>query len=71
MKVKIVDKREIPTAEPARVGKLDVLITYQLEGFKTYLIRIPQEEFNEEELVKRIKVEMEERALWTGKELEI
>ena len=71
MKVKIVDKREIPSAEPARVGKRDVVITYQVDTFRTYIIMIPEEQFTEKELVERIKADMDLRAQWTGKELEI
>ena len=71
MKIKIVDKREIPSAEPARAGKMDVMITYQIDTFRTYIIIIPEEQFTEDELKKRIKADMEERQKWAGKEIEL
>jgi len=73
--IKILDKREIPSADPARVGKFDALITYQVDTFRTYLITVPQEELTpeaEDEVIKAaIRKDLAERERWAGKELEI
>jgi len=73
--IKILDKREIPSAEPDRVGKFDAMITYQVDTFRTYLITVPQEELTpeaEDEVVKAaIRADLAERERWAGKELEL
>jgi len=63
--------REIPSAEPARVGKMDLIVTYQVDAFRTYITTIPKEEFTEERLRETIKREMAEREKWIGKEVEL
>jgi hypothetical protein len=73
--VKILDKREIPSADPTRVGKMDAMITYQIDTFRTYLITIPNEELTpevEDEVIRAaIRKDMAERERWAGKEIEI
>ncbi len=74
-KVKIIDKREIPSADPQRVGKMDAMVTYQLDTFRTYLITVPNESLTpetEDEVIKAaIRTDMVERERWAGKELEL
>jgi len=43
-RIKIVDMFEIPSADPARLGKYDVIITYQDEAMRARTITIPREE---------------------------
>lgn len=73
--VKILDKREIPSADPERVGKFDAMITYQVDTFRTYLITVPQEELTPETednvITQAIKADLVERERWAGKELQI
>jgi len=73
--VKILDKREIPSADPSRVGKMDSMITYQIDTFRTYLITVPAEELTpeaEDQVIKAaIRADMAERERWAGKELQI
>jgi len=70
-KVKIIDTREFPSTEPARVGKMDVIVTYQLDAFRTYLVTIPKEQFTEPAIIAAIKKDMAEREKWAGKEFEV
>lgn len=69
--VKILDVRDFPSTDPARVGKFDTIVTYQLDAFRTYLLTIPKELFNEERLKAEIRKELTEKALWVGKELKL
>jgi len=73
--VKILDKREVPSADPGRVGRMDAMITYQLDTFRTYLITMPNELLGgadeEKVIVERIKADLAERERWTGRELQI
>ena len=73
--VKILDKREIPSAAPDRVGKMDSMITYQIDTFRTYLITVPAEELTlekEDQVIKAaIRADMAERERWASKELQI
>jgi hypothetical protein len=74
-KVSIIDKREIPSADPQRVGKMDALITYQQDSFRTYLITLPNELLggpNEDQVVAdAIRVDLAERQRWAEKEIEV
>lgn len=67
---KIIDKREIPATEPERIGKKDIIVTYQVSPLQTYFVIIKEEEFSDEELRRRIAEEMAEREAWVGKEIE-
>ena len=69
--VKILDIRKIPSSDPARVGKIDMIVTYQIDTFRTYMLTIPSEEFNEETLKKRIKAELGEMQQWINKEIKL
>lgn len=71
MKVKILDVRDYPSTDPARVGKFDTIATYQVDAFKTYIITMPKEEFSETKLREKIAADLKEREAWIGKEIEI
>ncbi|GAJ02246.1 unnamed protein product, partial [marine sediment metagenome] len=70
-KFKIFDIRKVPSAEPARVGKYDQLVMYELDPMRRYIVRIPEEEFTEDLMIQKIKEDMEERGKFTGREFEI
>lgn len=70
-KFKIFDIRKVPSAEPARVGKYDQLVMYELDPMRRYIVRIPEEEFTEDLMIQKIKEDMEERGRFTGREFEI
>ena len=73
--VTILDKREIPSPEPGRVGKLDAYITYQVDPFRTYFVTIPNETLGlpDEDAVitAAIKLDLSERERFAGKTLEV
>jgi len=46
-KFKVLDIRKIPSPDDARVGRLDHLVTYQLDAFRTYMVRIPKDRIEE------------------------
>jgi len=69
IKVKILDIRTVPSVDPERLGKLDTLVTYQVDNFRVYVLRIPKEEVTEEDLKKYIKEDLKKREKFVGKEL--
>jgi len=69
--VTILDVRDIPSTEPGRIGKIDVLVTYQIDPAHVYMIRIPKEEFTEERLTEEIKRDVAEKRRWIGKKIAI
>ena len=69
--VKIMDTRKIPSGRPARVGKFDVIVTYQIDPMHTFIVTVPEEEATEDNIKKAIKKDMDERGKWGGRELEI
>jgi len=70
-KVKILDVRVVPSVEPGRIGKIDVLITYQVDPTHIYMVRLPKEEFTDEKVREAIKKDLEEKRKWVGKELAV
>jgi len=68
-KVKVLDVRDVPSTEPGRIGKIDVLVTYQLDPTHIYMVRIPKEEFTDEKVREVIRRDVEEKRKWVGKEL--
>jgi len=70
-RIKVIDIREFPSTDPKRVGKFDVVVTYQLDAFRTYIVTIPKEEFTEAKLKEVIRKELEEKERWIGREIEL
>jgi len=70
-KFKVFDIRKVPSADPARIGKDDQLVMYELDPMRRYIVRIPVEEFSEERMLEAIKADMVERAQFSGKEYEL
>jgi len=69
--VKIVDVRDVPALDPERLGKIDVMVTYEVEPMRVYMVRIPKEEFDEERLRREIKRDIQARAKWIGRKLKL
>ena len=70
-KFKVFDVRRVPSADPERIGKMDMLVMYELDAMRRYIVRIPEEEFSEDRMKEEIKKDMAEREKFTGKEYEI
>jgi len=68
--VEIIDFRKVPSTDPERLGKLDVLILYRYAG-RIYTLRIPEERFNEEELSKILAEEIKKLKQWLGRKMKV
>ena len=76
--VKIIDVAKVPSAEPGRAGKYDVIVTYQDSAGRVRIVTIPYEELKgkspeEQEAViaKYIRASEEERLRFIGKEIKL
>ena len=54
--VKVVDMFEIPSGQPERLGKYDVIVTYQDEAMRTRTVTIPREELEGKSDTERLAV---------------
>lgn len=70
-KVKILDVRKIPSGAPDRVGRYDMICTYQIDPLRTYIVTLPAEEFDEAKLKTAIRKDMDKRAEFEGREIEV
>jgi len=70
-KVRIIDITRVPSADPKRLGKFDIVIVYMTEDGRTYMVSVPEEEFSEEKLPEIIKADIEKRRRLIGKEIVI
>jgi len=75
---KIIDLAKVPSAEPGRAGKYDLIVTYQDAAGRVRIVTLPYEEFEgktEEEqaeiLKKYVRAQEEERLRFVGKEITI
>jgi uncharacterized protein YfaT (DUF1175 family) len=67
-KFKVLDVRKIPSPEDSRIGRLDHLVTYQLDPFRTYMVRIPKDSIEEKDIVEAVRTDLEGIERFTGKE---
>ena len=65
--VRILDTRKIPSADPARVGKSDYVVTYQVDGLRTHYVILPQEAPSDAQIQSAIKAEEKARGALVGK----
>ena len=75
-RVRILDRTQIPSPEPGRIGKYDEIITYQDQAMRTYVLSIPAEELealSEDEqlrvITERVRAQIAERTRWAGREI--
>lgn len=48
---------DIPSAEPARIGKTDVAVTYQIDPTHIFQVRVPKEHSSPAEIDAAIKAD--------------
>jgi len=77
-KIRIIDQAIIPATEAGRIGKKDVIITYQDEALRTRIVTIPYEKLSgktdEEQwaiIQEAIKKAEAERRKFIGREFAI
>ena len=68
---KVIDTRRIPSAEPNRIGKLDWLVTYQLDPYRTYMVTISVDELTEDIIKDAVRKDIEAVGRWTGQEFSL
>ena len=76
--VRIIDQTIIPSPDPKRLGKKDLVITYQDEALRTRVVIIPYEELegksDEEQwkiIVEAIRKQEAERRKFIGREIKL
>ena len=76
--VKIIDQTIIPSADPKRLGKKDLIVTYQDSALRTRVVVIPYEELegksDEEQweiIQKYIRAAEAERRKFIGREIKL
>jgi len=70
-KFKVLDVRKIPSPDEHRIGQLDHLVTYKLDEFRTYMVRIPKDPITKDDIKDAVKADLEAIERFTGKEFEL
>ena len=65
---KVIDTRRIPSTEPDRLGKLDWLVTYQLDAYRTYSLKVSEDELTEDVIKEAVRKDIEAVQRFAGKE---
>ncbi len=63
----IIDVRDIPSTQPGRLGKMDVMVTYQVDPLHVYMVTLHKEEFSEAALQAAMKKDVDEKRKLIGK----
>jgi len=71
VEAEILDVRKVPSTDPGRLGKFDILVTYRIGPAQVYMIRVAEEEFTEEQVTEAIKKDIEEKKRWIGRKITI
>lgn len=71
MEIEIIEAVEMFSADPARMGKKDALVTYTVDKARTYMITLPAEEATEERIEQEIRKAEEARGRIIGKKFEV
>ena len=69
--VTIIDVRDSPGATIARAGKMDVVVTYTVDGQRSYVISMPKEDFTPDAAMARIRADEAERLKLIGETFEV
>jgi hypothetical protein len=69
--VKIVEAVEVVTTDKARLGKMDLWVTYTLDGAGPYMAILPKEGYTEAKLADAIRASQAERAKLVGKTINL
>lgn len=65
--VKVLDQKRVPSLDPARKGKDDLVVTYSLNGTRGYLIRVPADGAGEQTVIDAIRKDLAARAALVGR----
>jgi len=69
--VKIVDARRIPSPDPERLGKWDLMVQYEADGGVRGIVRVPDEAVTDEAVKAAVKADLAGRAAWVGRKLQV
>ena len=68
---KVLDLRRVPSPDEGRVGRMDNLVTYQLDPFRTYMVRIAKDTIEEADILDAVKKDLEGIERFAGKEFQL
>jgi len=71
IEVEIIDKVEMPSVEPGRLGKIDVVVTYQIDPLHRYRVTIPAEKATDEAIEEAIRKDAQHRLKWIGRKVKV
>jgi len=69
--VRILDMRKLPSPDPARLGRDDMIVIYEHGAGQRSSVRLPAEALTEEAVKAAVTRDMEERGKWLGKTLQL
>lgn len=63
----VLDIHTLPSPDPARMGKYDRIVAYQMGDGRRYTLRLPDESFSEAALVAAVKAAEKDRGQWLNR----
>ena len=69
--IKVIDVRDLPSADVARMGKWDKIVVYEIDAEHRYSVAVPAESFSEDTLRAAVKADMETRTKWLNKKFQV
>jgi len=69
-KFKVTDIRKIPSGNPSRIGKMDYIVTYQLDPLHVYMVTIDKDTVTEADIKQAVKADLNTMARYVNREFE-
>lgn len=69
--IKILEVRKILSADPARIGKMDTIVVYNVDGTRVHFVMVPKDTPTEADILEAIKKEEKARSAIVGKSFKV
>ena len=63
----ILDRRDLPSADPKRLAKWDTTVVYEVSPGVRGMVRLPREDFTAETLTAAVRAQLQEREQWVNR----
>jgi hypothetical protein len=70
-KVTVVSTIDLPSSDPARLGKMDLLVTYRVDALHTFTVKIPAENMTPQKFDAAIKSDYAERKVYINRQISV
>lgn len=67
----VVSMLDVPSTDPTRIGKMDVLVTYRVDPLHSFTIRLQQDGLTPAKLDAAVKTDYAERKVYINRSVNV